>query len=248
MADSVDRTPAAALDGGAGKGGPRGQQVVEVLRSAIIMGAYEPGERLIEATISTELGTSRGPVREALRQLENEGLVMSFPYRGAVVLGVSDDEVQEVLIPIRLTLERYSFPRALELMTDEDFAELGKQIWLMEQAAHANDLARHVEADLRFHEIVIAASGQTHTVQIWRTIWPRIRAYFYRYGRGQDLERMVDEHRELLAALQSREAARVLDVLGRHISVPVPTALDPPNGAAAARKPRAESRAGKGAA
>ena len=83
-------------------------------------------------------------------------------------------------------------------MTDEDFAELGKQIWLMEQAAHANDLARHVEADLRFHEIVIAASGQTHTVQIWRTIWPRIRAYFYRYGRGQDLERMVDEHRELL--------------------------------------------------
>ena len=83
--------------------------MVEILRSAIIMGSYEPGERLIEATLSTELGTSRGPVREALRQLENEGLVMSFPYRGAVVLGVSDEEVQEVLIPIRLTLERYSF-------------------------------------------------------------------------------------------------------------------------------------------
>jgi DNA-binding GntR family transcriptional regulator len=222
MASSVDRTPTAALDGGAGKGGPRGQQVVEVLRSAIIMGTYEPGERLIEATISTELGTSRGPVREALRQLENEGLVMSFPYRGAVVLGVSDDEVQEVLIPIRLTLERYSFSRALERMTEEDFAELGKQIWLMEQAAHANDLARHVEADLRFHEIVIAASGQTHTVQIWRTIWPRIRAYFYRYGRARDLEQMVDEHRELLAALQSRDPKQVLSVLERHIAVPVP--------------------------
>jgi DNA-binding GntR family transcriptional regulator len=242
MADSVDRTPAAALDGGAGKGGPRGQQVVEILRSAIIMGTYEPGERLIEATISTELGTSRGPVREALRQLENEGLVMSFPYRGAVVLGVSDDEVQEVLIPIRLTLERYSFLHALERMTDEDFAELGKQIWLMEQAAHANDLARHVEADLRFHEIVIAVSGQTHTVQIWRTIWPRIRAYFYRYGRGQDLERMVDEHRELLVALQSRKPKNVLEVLERHIAVPVPNAADTP------RKPRARAGARKGAA
>ena len=247
MADSVDRTGTAALDGGAGKGGPRGQQVVEVLRSAIIMGTYEPGERLIEATISTELGTSRGPVREALRQLENEGLVMSFPYRGAVVLGVSDDEVQEVLIPIRLTLERYSFLHALERITDEDFAELGKQIWLMEQAAHANDLARHVEADLRFHEIVIAASGQTHTVQIWRTIWPRIRAYFYRYGRGQDLERMVDEHRELLAALQSREPKRVLAVLERHIAVPVPAA-DASNGAATARKPRSRRKAGTDAA
>ena len=72
-------------------------------------------------------------MREALRQLENEGLVMSFPYRGAVVLGVSDEEVQEVLIPIRLTLERYSFAQALERMTDDDFAELGKQIWLMER-------------------------------------------------------------------------------------------------------------------
>jgi DNA-binding transcriptional regulator YhcF (GntR family) len=68
---------------------PRGQQVVEALRSAIVAGRYQPGERLIETSLSEELGTSRGPVREALRQLENEGLVMSFPYRGAVVLGVS---------------------------------------------------------------------------------------------------------------------------------------------------------------
>ena len=230
MAHSAERTPAVALDGEVGKGRPRGQQVVEILRSAIIMGSYEPGERLIEATISTELGTSRGPVREALRQLENEGLVMSFPYRGAIVLGVSDDEVQEVLIPIRLTLERYSFLRALERMTDDDFAELAKQIWLMEDAARADDLARIVEADLRFHEIVIGASGQTHTVQIWRTIWPRIRAYFYRYGRGKDLGPMVDEHRDLLGALQSRDPDRMLRVLEQHIDVPSPHPTPaPPN-------------------
>src|SRR5215203_5539778 len=175
------------------KAGPRGQQVIEILRTAIIMGSYEPGERLIEATLSAELGTSRGPVREALRQLENEGLVMSFPYRGAVVLGVSDEEVQEVLIPIRLTLERYSFARALDRLTDDDFAELGKQIWLID------------EADLSFHEIVIAASGQLHTVQIWRTIGPRIRGYFYRYERSRSFEETVEEHRVLLAALQTRD-------------------------------------------
>ena len=244
MTDSVERTPAVVLDGEAGKGRPRGRQVVEILRSAIIMGTYEPGERLIEATLSTELGTSRGPVREALRQLENEGLVMSFPYRGAIVLGVSDDEVQEVLIPIRLTLERYSFLRALERMTDEDFAELGKTIWLMEQAARADDLARIVEADLRFHEIVIGASGQTHTVQIWRTIWPRIRAYFFRYGRGQDLRRMVEEHEELLAALQSRDAERMLAVLEQHIDVPSPAIAAPSTDGrkGARRKRRPESR------
>ncbi len=214
---------AATADGGA-KAGPRGQQVIEAVRTAIISGRFEPGDRLIESALSAEFGTSRGPVREALRQLENEGLVMSFPYRGAVVLGVSDEEVQEVLIPIRLTLERYSFVRAIARMTDDDYAELGKQIWLMEQAGRANDLIKLVEADLGFHEIVIAASGQPHTMQIWRTIWPRIRAYFYRYERHRSFEETVEEHRMLLAALQTREAAIVLAQLERHIDVPAPPA------------------------
>jgi DNA-binding GntR family transcriptional regulator len=149
---------------------------------------------------------------------------MSFPYRGAVVLGVSDEEVQEVLIPIRLTLERYSFVRAIATMTDDDFAELGKQIWLMEQAGKANDLIKLVEADLGFHEIVISASGQLHTMQIWRTIWPRIRAYFYRYERYRSFEETVEEHRMLLAALQTRDPAIVLTQLERHIDVPAPPA------------------------
>jgi DNA-binding GntR family transcriptional regulator len=206
------------------KAGPRVQQVTETLRLAIIAGRFAPGERLIESVLSTELGTSRGPVREALRQLENEGLVMSFPYRGAVVLGVSDDEVHEVLIPIRLTLERSSFARALEKMTDNDFAELGKQIWLMEQAGKANDLLKLVEADLAFHEIVILASGQLHTLQIWRTIEPRIRAYFYRYERFRSFEETVEEHRTLLAALQTRDPAIALEQLELHIDVPAPAA------------------------
>jgi DNA-binding GntR family transcriptional regulator len=204
------------------KAGPRGQQVIEILRTAIISGRFEPGDRLIESALSAELGTSRGPVREALRQLENEGLVMSFPYRGAVVLGVSDEEVHEVLIPIRLTLERYSWTRALEQLTDDGFAELGKQIWLMEQAGKADDLIKLVDADLGFHELVITASGQLHTVQIWRTIWPRIRAYFFRYERSRSFGETVEEHRELLAALQTRDPAVVLAQLERHIDVPSP--------------------------
>jgi DNA-binding GntR family transcriptional regulator len=204
------------------KAGPRGQQVIEAVRTAIISGRFQPGDRLIESALSAEFGTSRGPVREALRQLENEGLVMSFAYRGAVVLGVSDEEVHEVLIPIRLTLERYSFTRAIETMTDDDFAELGKQIWLMEQAGKANDLIKLVEADLGFHQIVISASGQLHTVQIWRTIWPRIRAYFFRYERFRSFEATVEEHRVLLAALQTRNPAIVLAELERHIDVPAP--------------------------
>jgi len=215
--------PAAFIEAGV-KAGPRGQQLIEILRTAIISGRFDPGDRLIESALSAEFGTSRGPVREALRQLENEGLVMSFPYRGAVVLGVSDEEVQEVLIPIRLTLESYSFARALDKLTDDDFAELGKQIWVMEHAGKANDLIKLVEADLKFHEIVMSASGQQHSLQIWRTIWPRIRAYFYRYERFRNFEQTVEEHRVLLAALQTRDPAIALAQLERHIDVPAPPA------------------------
>jgi DNA-binding GntR family transcriptional regulator len=147
---------------------------------------------------------------------------LSFPDRGAVVLGVSDEEVHEVLIPLRLTLERYCWVRALEQLTDDDFAELGKQIWLMEQAGKANDLIKLVDADLGFHEIVISASGQLHTVQIWRTVWPRIRAYFFRYESFRSFEDTVEEHRELLAALQTRDPEVVLAQLEAHIDVPSP--------------------------
>jgi DNA-binding GntR family transcriptional regulator len=202
--------------------GPRRQRVLEALRAAIVSGRLEPGERLIEERISQELETSRGPVREALRQLEHEGLVQSFPYRGAVVLGVSEEEVHEVLIPIRLTLERFSFAKALERMTDADFADLGKLVWVMEQAARAGDLHKVVEADLSFHEVVIGYAGQPHAVQIWRSIAPRIRAYFLRYGKFRDLEAIVDEHRELLATLQTRDRDVVDPLLEEHIAVRSP--------------------------
>jgi DNA-binding GntR family transcriptional regulator len=124
--------------------------VVESLRDAIVAGELEDGQRLIEDKIARELKTSRGPVREALRQLEHEGFVVSYPYRGAVVLGVSDEEVQQVLIPVRLTLEKYSIPKAVERMTDEDFAELGKEVWRLGEAARTNDLEQSVDADMRF--------------------------------------------------------------------------------------------------
>ena len=202
--------------------GPRRHRVVEALRDAIVSGRLEAGERLIEERISQELTTSRGPVREALRQLEHEGLVMSFPYRGAVVLGVSEEEVHEVLIPIRLTLERFSFAKALELMGDGDFADLARHVWVMEQAARRRDLPKVVEADLGFHETVLSKSGQPHAVQIWRSIAPRIRAYFLRYGKYRALSSIVQEHEELLATLQTRDREAVLDQLEAHIAVESP--------------------------
>jgi len=207
-----------------GRGGrsPARERVVELLREEIMLGRLADGERLIEDRIARRLQTSRGPVREALRQLEHEGLVASSPYRGATVLGVSDEEVHEVLIPIRLTLERFSFLKAIERMTEAHFAELAKEVWLMGEAARSRDVMASVEADIRFHRFVLACSGQQHTAQLWGAIAPRIRAYFLRYGQRADLARIAREHGELLEAMQTRKPEIVTQALERHIAVQVP--------------------------
>jgi DNA-binding GntR family transcriptional regulator len=217
VAEAAEKAPPAARPADAPKRrGPRREQVVDYLREAITLGKLADGDRLIEGAIARDLETSRGPVREALRQLEHEGLVVSFPYRGAVVTGVSEEEIAEVLIPIRLTLERFSFLKALERMNDGDFAELAKEVWQMQQAAQAGDLARSVEADIRYHELVLDRSGQPHTAQIWRSVAPRIRAYFFRWGRNADLAVIALEHAALLKTLQTRDRDQVIAAVERH--------------------------------
>ena len=162
-------------------------------------------------------------MREALRQLESEGLVQLVPYRGAVVIGVCDEEVQEVLIPIRLTLERFSFRRALERLTDDDFAEIAKQVWLMDEAAAHRRPDENVEADLRFHEIVLPASGHPHTVQMCGSIWPRIRALLLPLRpRHRTSRRWRTSTASCSTALQTRDPKLVLEMLERHIAVPSP--------------------------
>lgn len=221
--DGADLPPLEAIAVGVGdRRAPRREAVVEVLRAAIMSSELADGARLIEDRIARQLQTSRGPVREALRQLVHEGFVVSYPYRGAVVLGVSDEEVQHVLIPVRLVLEKFTFPMAAALMSDDDFAELAKEIWQMREAAQANDVARSVAADLRFHELMLERANQPHTAQVWRSIAPRIRAYFYRYGRVGNLERIADEHQDLLTALQTRDRETIVAALEHHIAVGAP--------------------------
>ncbi len=201
--------------------GPRASRIADTLRERIVSGETQPGEHLVEQQIADDLQTSRGPVREALRRLEYEGLVVSSPYRGAVVVGISDEEV-EVLMSLRVTLERFSFRKALFVMGDPELAELNKVVWQMERAASRNEIDGVVEADLRFHESVLEMSGQPHTVQVWRSIESRIRAYFYRFDRDRDLQSIVAEHRELFDALVAGQEDSLLKLLVAHIAVPIP--------------------------
>lgn len=198
----------------------RAARIADALREAIGTGELVPGQRLIEEHIATRFGTSRAPVREAIRELGHEGFVQLVPYRSAVVLGVSEDEVHEVLIPIRLTLERYGFPRALTRLDEPGFNALAGVLGVMEASAAAGDLAAVVDADVRFHELVLELSAAPHTVQVWRSISPRIRAYFLRYDLERDLAAVVEEHRELYAALRGDDREKLIALVEAHIAVP----------------------------
>lgn len=205
------------------------QRALHMLREAVITGQFQPGDRLVEEELSQQMRISRGPLREALRQLEQEGLVVSFPYRATEVIGVSDEEVRDVLLPIRLTLERFAFRHALPLLTDADFTELDEMVAMMQSAGEAGDLGRVVELDVQFHELILARSAQPHCAQIWRTISPRVRAYFYRCGpRHHALTDIAEEHRDLLAAMRTGDTVRVMATLEPHILADVIVGMSTP--------------------
>jgi DNA-binding GntR family transcriptional regulator len=190
----------------------------DALRAAIVEGRLRPGDRLKEVELAEQLGISRAPVREALRQLEHEGLVASLPYRATEVLGVSQEEIAEVLVPIRLTIESFAFRKAMPLLTEEDFEALGRIVERMRAAGAEGDLEALAEDDVRFHEIVIERSGQPHCLQIWRSIEPRVRAYFRRDAPAHPrADEIADEHQELLDVLAAGGEAELMATLTRHI-------------------------------
>lgn len=196
----------------------RRHRVAEVLRSRIVSGRLRPGDRLREVELAAQLGTSRAPVREALRQLEQEGLVLSYPYRGTEVLGVSQEEVEEVLVPIRMTLERFAVRHALPTAGDDLFDSLEDCVQQMRRAVAADDLDQLAEGDVRFHETLIAASGHEHSRQLWGTIQPRVRAYFRRDAPAHASPgQVVDQHVRLLDALRTRDEETADAALVEHV-------------------------------
>ncbi len=194
--------------------------ILNWLRQAIATGELKPGDRLVERDISTRSGVSRGPVREAIMILEQEGLVVSHPYRGAVVSGVSQREVREVLVPIRLTIERFAFRDAARNLSPELLDRLERLVREMFEAAAGSGASaeRLADLDLAFHEAVIEACGHTQTLQIWRVIQPRVRAYFVRDAPAHPSpEEIPQQHQALLTALRSGTPATVDRAVVQHI-------------------------------
>lgn len=196
-----------------------GQSIANSLREAIVSGTIAPGQQLKQDALSADFSVSPAPVREALRQLESEGLVEHYPNRGVFVTDVPEEEALKLLFPIRLLVENYAMQQTAEQLDPDLLAQLEAQIIVMEHGADVHDVALINAADVRFHELAVEASGSRHSIQLWHSILPRIRLQFARLTpRQADLHHVAEEHQELLRALQQGDAAELSSVLKEHIT------------------------------
>jgi DNA-binding GntR family transcriptional regulator len=183
-------------------------EVADRIREAIFSGVYAPGAQLREVELSQALDVSRGPVREALLRLEREGLVRSAWHRGATVITLAPQDIAE-LDSLRGALEHLAVQRVVAHASDEDLAEIGKAVELMERAEDAHAMVR---CDIAFHDAVYGAAHHARLrSQIHLLLLTRI-------GLSSDgyLAHIPGEHRRLVAALQARDTAAALELFAEH--------------------------------
>ncbi|MFI8770558.1 GntR family transcriptional regulator [Gordonia sp. NPDC062954] len=194
-------------------------RVYSHIRDGIIDGTYGPGARLGEVEIAELTEASRTPVREALRQLEMEGLVEVLPHRGARVCAWTAEDLEEIY-DLRMTLEAMAAERAASRIAGKDIDRLEELSGLMEDAASGPRPQLDLVAQLNdeFHAIVRAAAASSRLTTMLGAViqLPLVLRTFHRYSPA-DLERSGAHHRDLIAALRAGDAVWADSVMRSHV-------------------------------
>jgi DNA-binding GntR family transcriptional regulator len=193
--------------------------VVDRLRDAIFHGSFKPGEALREEQLAAMLDVSRGPVREALVQLEREGLVLVRRHRGATVARLSRSDLEDVY-SLRLALERLAIQRAARYATDQDFAAMEAVLAAFDVALSRGPSEKEVaELDVRFHDLIYQAARHQRLYDCWANLKSQI--YIFLLSRNvadpdfRDIT--VKSHAALLEAIRTRDEARATTEIEGHL-------------------------------
>ena len=198
---------------------PLREVVFYTLRRQILKGELKPGERLMEIALANRLGVSRTPVREAIRKLENEGLVIMLPRRGAHVAEITRQELNDVL-EIRSSLEELAIVRACENMTDSDMEAL-KEVeadFARLVADESSDLATLGEADEHFHDLIYEGTGNRRLIQIINQLREQMYRFRVEYLKDIAIRRtLVEEHDAIVRVLERRDRDESVRLIKLHI-------------------------------
>lgn len=205
------------------------QEVLGALRTAILANSIPAGSRLLEAEVAQRMGVSRAPVREAIRHLEQEGLVEFFPHRGAVVVGLPEREI-DAIYELRAIIEGRATADVTGNVTPEQLAQLESLIDEMRDVLPSRDVEAIAEIDLRFHGLIVEWSGLTLLRHIWASLDGLVRVRSYqaldRPGKAARyfLSNAAGSHVELIEALKSGDPRAAAKAARDHV-IEVPTML-----------------------
>ena len=191
--------------------------VFNTLRRAILRGELKPGERLMEIQLANKLGVSRTPIREAIRKLELEGLVLMIPRKGAEVAEITEKNLRDVL-EVRCALEELAVQLACDRINQEEIHELHAAAARFEQMFDSDDITSIAQADEAFHDVIFQATENDKLIQMFRNL--RIQLYRYRMAQAKNdnsMSTIVAHHRSILRALENHDSEEGAAVAQGHI-------------------------------
>ncbi|HHW48099.1 MAG TPA: GntR family transcriptional regulator [Clostridiaceae bacterium] len=209
--------PRLDLDGNSGYFNSLTDRIFKQIENDILYGKYQPGDSLIETKLSRELNVSRTPIREALRQLEREGLVQSIPNKGVIVKGISVQDIEDIYT-IRMMIEGLAARWAAEKITEKEIEELKEVVDLEEFYTTKNDPSHLLKFDSRFHEILFRASKSKPLMHMLSMFHHYIqRARNISLSTPERAQKVLEEHKAILKALMERDAEKAEKLTNEHI-------------------------------
>ena len=200
--------------------------VFNTLRQAILRGEMEPGERLMEIQLADKLGVSRTPIREAIRKLELEGLVIMIPRKGAEVAHITEKDMRDVL-EVRAALEELAATLACRNVTPERIEELKMANKRFEAAIISKDVVAIVDADVNFHDIIYAMTDNQRLIQIINNLREQMYRFRVEYLKREEVRpQLLAEHEEIIATIERREKDTATKVVCEHIDNQVEAVID----------------------
>ena len=196
---------------------PLREVVFNALRQAIIEGEFQPGERLMEVSLANKLGVSRTPVREAIRMLELEGLVVMVPRKGAEVAKITVKDLKDAL-EVRMAMEALSVRLACERIDDKGKEELKAACIKFKEAINSKLVPAIVEGDEAFHNVIYKASKNNKLINITQNL--REQVYRYRVEYVKDFlyhDNLVREHDLITMAILKGDADAAEKIMKEHI-------------------------------
>ena len=200
--------------------------VFNTLRQAILRGEFKPGERLMEIQLANKLGVSRTPIREAIRKLELEGLVLMIPRKGAEVAQITEKSLRDVL-EVRRALEDLAVQLACLRMSSQTLEDLKAAAKAFEEILGDEDITAVAEADVKFHDVIYMATDNQRLISLLNNLREQMYRYRVEYLKKKECHKqLLWEHQEIIRAIEEGEIDVATQVTKQHIDNQVEAVSD----------------------